>query len=100
MKLKENWYAFYLCLMKNISIDRSLIKMAVVFKQYKPHANPKASKYSQQDITNIINLKNRGKSYKEIGIILGMTRDQVAGVARMYKQKTARTPAKVVQAAI
>lgn len=100
MKLKENWFALFLCINKEISIDKALIKMNAVFKGHKKQMNPRRSKYSDKDVKNVLELKNQGKSYKEIGIILGMTRDQAAGVARMCKQKTARTPTKVVQAAI
>lgn len=92
--MKENWYALFLCINKEISIDKALIKMNVVFKGHKKQMNPRKSKYSDKDIRNVLKLKNQGKSYKDIGIILGMTRDQAAGVARMYKQTTAWTPAK------
>jgi len=98
--LKENWYAFYLCIRKEMSIDKALTKMAVAFKGHCRQMNPRPSKYSEKDVENILSLKDKGKSYKEIGEIIGMTTAQAAGVVRMYKQKATRTPTKVVQVAL
>ena len=97
--MKENWYALVICMCKQMSIDKSLSKMAVEFKGGHKQMNPRASKYSDKDINNVLNLKNKGKSYREIGEILGMTTDQAWGIARMYKEKAIRTPTKVVQMA-
>ena len=98
--MKENWYALVLCLCKEISVDKALIKMEVEFKGGHKQMNPRASKYSEKDAENILSLKNKGKSYREIGEILGITTDQAWGIARMYKQKATRTPTKVVQVAL
>lgn len=89
--MKENWYALVLCMCKEISVDKALIKMEVEFKDGHKQMNPRASKYSDKFINNVLNLKNKGNSYREIGEILGITTDQAWGIARMYKEKATRT---------
>lgn len=95
--LKENWYALFICLISDeeVPIDKALIKMG---KQ--EDCKISKIKYSQSEINYINKLKDSGKSYTQIGIMLGLTRSQVAGIVRQYRLKAARTPTKVVQAAI
>lgn len=64
-------------------------------------AGTKKMKHSDSEKEYIVNLKSQGKTYTELGEMFNMTRSQVAGIVRYYKIKNAaRTPTKVVQAAI
>jgi hypothetical protein len=97
--LKENWFAFYLSIFKDISVDKALIKMGIT-KECN-YAGIKKMKHSDSEKEYIANLKSQGKTYTELGEMFNMTRSQVAGIVRYYKIKNAaRTPTKVVQAAI
>lgn len=92
--MEENWFALFLCINKEISVDKALIKMKI-----QKHCNSAKNKYSASEINCISKLKDKGKSYTQIGKIFGMTRSQVAGIVRTSKLKATRTPAKVVQMA-
>lgn len=94
MKLRENRLALFLCIHKEISIDKALIKMGI-----RKHCNSAKNKYNQSEINCIKKLKDKGKSYTEIGVMFGMTRGQVAGIIRTNRLKATRTPTKVVQMA-
>lgn len=96
--MAENWCALFICIVKDkeISIDRGLTLAGVHRKKTSDckSENQKKSKYSSQFVSNVLNLRELGKSYKEIGELLGLTRDQAWGVMKMYKKKIAtRTPA-------
>ncbi len=99
--MKENWFALLICINKEISIDKALTQMGLrgaVSRGRQEH--PRQSKYSTEFVNNVFVLKCEGKSYREIGDILGLTRNQAWGIIKMYGNKiTARTPSKVVQAA-
>lgn len=102
--MEENWCALFVCIVKEkqISVDTALT-LAKVHRRKTIHgkqSNPRKSKYSDEFVLNVLNLKNSGKSYKEIGDMFGLTRNQAWGIIKMYNRKTtARTPSKVVQAA-
>jgi hypothetical protein len=103
MKFKENWYSLLICITKEkkISIDKSIVKMGLLDcipsgKQ----ENPRPSKYSSEIVNLALDLRQQGKSYKEIGSLIGLNRNQAYGLVRVYGNKKAtRTPTKVVQAA-
>lgn len=99
--MKENWYALFICINKDISIDKALAAMGLHGASARGRQeNPRKSKYSREDVKLIVKLKQEGKSTVEIGEIVGLNKNQVWGVIRMYGKKvTARTPTKVVQAA-
>ena len=95
--MKENWFALFLCVKKEISVDKALIKMGID----KSCAARKHREYSDNERKQIFNLKSQGKTYSEIGKMFGISRSQIAGIVRYYKIKNAaRTPTKVVQATI
>ena len=98
--MKENWFALFICVIseKDISIDKSLIKMGI--SKECNDIGVKHMKYSDSEKEHITKLKMQGKTYGELGKMFGMTRSQVAGIVRYYKIKTTRTPTKVVQVAI
>lgn len=98
--MKENWLALCLCMLREIPIDTALAKMDVITSKHHAQSNPRQSKYSYDDIYNILRLKEEGNSYREIGELIGMTKDQVWGAIRTYRRKATRTPTKVVQVAI
>src|SRR5690349_232605 len=98
--MKENWYALFICTQLEMSIDKALAKMNIKFKDIKRQLSPRGSKYSEEDFEKILNLKNNGKSYREISEILGMTPGQAAGALRMYKIKATKNPDQSVQSSI
>lgn len=102
--MKENWFALCICIIKEkeISIDKALALMGLIGAAARGRQkNPRKSKYSIEQINLIMKLKREGKSHGEIGEIIGLNKNQVWGVIRMYgKEKATRTPTKVVQVAI
>lgn len=96
--MKENWFALFLCINKEISTDKSLILMGITKACKSGSRN--YLKHNDAEKEKIYKLKINGKTYSEIAKLLGMSRGQVASLIREYKIKTARTPTKVVQAAI
>lgn len=99
--MKENWFALFICINKEISIDKGLTAMGLRGSGKRGRqGHPRKSKYSTEDVNLIMKLKKEGKRPKEIGELVGLNSNQVWGVIRMYGNKiTARTPTKVVQAA-
>lgn len=101
--MKENWFALFLCTQISISIDKALICMGFSKNNEKKkglHYNMRPSKYSEEYMQNIFRLRDEGKTYKQIGQLLGLSKCQVEGAVRMNKKKATRTPTRVVQAAI
>lgn len=96
--MKENWFALFLCINREISVDKALIKLGIT-KECNC-TTTKNMRHSDSEKEYISNLKSQGKTYTEFGEMFGMSRSQVAGIVRYYKIKNAaRTPTKVVQAA-
>lgn len=94
--MKENWFALYLCIKKEFSADKALIRMGVT--KGSSCITKKNMKHSDSEKEHIAKLKLKGKTYAELGEMFGMTRSQVAGIVRYYKIKMLpRTPTKVVQ---
>lgn len=100
--MKENWYAFFVCIIKNVSIDKAVVKMGVRSSNRSgKQKNPRPSKYSEDFINTALELKQQGKSYKQIGLIMGITQGQAYGVIRMYGNKKAtKEPTKVSEVAM
>ena len=46
-------------------------------------------------IDKIFSLKALGKTHKQIGLIVGLTADQVSGIVRWHKEKAIQDPTKV-----
>ena len=101
--MKENWFALFLCINKEISIDKALSKMGVNKKNDCSNrcGNSTYSKYSDSEKEMIFKLKSEGKTYSEIGEMLGMTRSQAAGIIRYYKiKKATKNPDQSVQSSM
>lgn len=90
IEFKENWFALLICIIsvKKTSIDKSLMQMGLqesVVRGKQQH--PRKSKYSKEDVNLLLKLKQEGKSNKEIGQIVGLNRNQVYGVIKMYRKR-------------
>lgn len=100
--MKENWYAFFVCIMKNVSVDKAIVKMGL--RSSNPSGkqkNPRPSKYSEDFINTALELKKQGESYKDISLIMGITQGQAAGIIRYYKiKKATKNPDQSVQSSI
>lgn len=89
--MKENWYALLICLETNMSVDNALRKMNVHFKSISKVVNNKVRcKYSDELINRVFELKVLGNTHKQIGVILGLTADQVSGIVRLHKGTVAK----------
>lgn len=94
--MKENWYALFICLYTNMSVDKALRKMNVCFKGASRPVNKNIRcKYSDEFIDKIFSLKALGKTHKQIGLIVGLTAYQVSGIVRWHKEKAIQDPTKV-----
>lgn len=91
--MKENWYALFICLQTNTSVDSALRKMNVRFKGASKIINKKVRcKYSDELIRKIFELKALGNTHKQIGLMLGLTADQISGIVRVHKEKATKNP--------
>ena len=87
--MKENWYALFICLNTNMSVDKALLAMKVVSRTKRIYK----SKYSDEVIKNVFALKNSGKTVREITEIVKLTRNQVVGI--LQHKKAIQEPTKV-----
>lgn len=91
--MKENWYALLICMETNTSVDSALRKMNVCFKSASKVINKKVRcKHSDELIRKIFELKTLGNTHKQIGLMLGLTADQVSGIVRVHKEKVTKNP--------
>ena len=91
--MKENWYALLICLKTNMSVDNALRKMNIHFKYASQVINKKTiCKYSDELINRIFELKKQGYTHKQIGLMLGLTADQISGIVRVHKEKATKNP--------
>lgn len=91
--MKENWYALLICLETNMSVDHALRKMNVHFKSASKVINKKVRcKYSDDLINRVFELKALGNTHKQIGLMLGLTADQISGIVRLHKEKATKNP--------
>lgn len=92
--MKENWYALFICSQTNKSVDDALREMNVHFKSLSKSINGKVrkSKYSDELINRVFELIREGNTHKQIGLMLGLTANQISGITRMYKEKTTKNP--------
>lgn len=91
--MKENWYALLICMETNISVDHALRKMNVHFKGASKVINKKVRcKYSDDLINRVFELKSLGNTHKQIGLMLGLTADQISGIVRLHKEKATKNP--------
>lgn len=85
----ENWYALFICINKEVSVDKALICMGLNKRVHGKQKNPRKSKYSIEFTREVVKLKDSGKSYKEVGEFFNLNKSQVEGIIRKYKQESA-----------
>ncbi|WP_238899326.1 helix-turn-helix domain-containing protein [Clostridium sp. YIM B02500] len=87
----ENWYALFIAILKDVSIDKALSLMNVSARRTCMRKNHKKiirkSKYSDEFMEQISKMKEEGMFYKDIGKVFNMTKCQVEGALRMHKNR-------------
>jgi hypothetical protein len=89
----ENWYALYISILNDVSIDKALQLMNISARKTYMRKNHnkiiRKSKYSDEFMQQISKMKEEGMFYKDIGKVFNMTKCQIEGALRMYKNKKA-----------
>jgi hypothetical protein len=64
--MKENYYTFLICILRPVTVEESLRMMGGIF----PIIKSKKKNLNNQDM---VDLRNKGMTFKEIGEIFGIT---------------------------
>lgn len=67
----DNWYALLICILKPVTVEKAFDLFEGIF----PKVNNTA--VTQDDVEDMIKLKNEGLTYRELGEIYGMSKDAV-----------------------
>lgn len=86
--MNENWMAFYLAIVKNnISVDKALLKMGISIHSTS-HMKRTKLDYKNQEIEEMIRLKEQGVTYKELSKMFGASSGQaVYEKIKKYKER-------------
>lgn len=80
--VKENWYAFFICIVRGVSIEVGLQMMVdEVFNKVQNKT------ITDDDVETMIKMKHKGLTYPEIGEIYGITYQAVYRRIKRYKER-------------
>lgn len=80
--MKENWYALLIASQRPVSVEYALRMM----NGNSIGRKKKYSKFTQDDVEYMENLKSEGYTYRQIGEVYGISRDAVRSRINRRKQ--------------
>lgn len=85
--MEENWYALFISIVKNLSVEDSFKAMYYNVKENKnksPTSRKRSEKFMTEDVEKMIELK-KTMSYKEVGLLFNTTDENIYKHIKKYK---------------